>query len=136
MCQALVGLDRQPMFSEVSEKGLADRRGWRKSGKEKEAQRLTFWVRRPPGGVGVFHAEGWWPKTSCPPSKVCLPWVWKRGMWDVPGFLAGCPGPEAVFKKFVQKNFVRIFRSLARKSLPYHRFRPFFCTLFPIPPYE
>ena len=79
---------------------------------EKRAQRLTFWVRRPPGGVGVFHAEGWWPKTSCPPSKVCLPWVSKRGIWDVPGFLPGCPGPLAVFKKFVQKNFVRIFRSL------------------------
>ena len=79
---------------------------------EKRAQRLTFWVRRPLGGVGVFHAEGWWPKTSCPPSKVCLPWVSKRGIWDVPGFLPGCPGPLALFKKFVPKNFVRVFRSL------------------------
>ena len=25
---------------------------------EKRVQRLTFWVRRPPGGVGVFHAKG------------------------------------------------------------------------------
>ena len=57
---------------------------------EKRAQRLTFWVRRPPGGVGVFHAMGWWPKSSCPPSKVCLPWVSKRGIWDVPGILPGC----------------------------------------------
>ena len=79
---------------------------------EKRAQRLSFWVRRPPGGVGVFHAKGWWPKTSCPPSKLCLPWVSKRGIRDVPGILPGCPGPLAVFKKFVQKNFVRIFRSL------------------------
>ena len=79
---------------------------------EKRAQRLTFWVRRPPGGVGVFHSKGWWPKTSCPPSKVCLPWVSKRGIWDVPGILPGCPGPLGVFKKFVQKSFVRIFRSL------------------------
>ena len=82
-------------------------------GQEKRAQRLTFWVRRPPGGVGVFPAKGWWPKSSCPPSKVCLPWVSKRGIWDVPGILPGCPGPPGVFKKFVQKKFVRIFRSLS-----------------------
>ena len=59
---------------------------------EKRAQRLPFWVRRPPGGVGVFRAKGWWPQSSCPPSKVCLPWVLKRGIWDVPGILPGCPG--------------------------------------------
>ena len=85
---------------------------WRKFRQEKRAQRLSFWVWRPPGGVGVFHAKGWWPKTSCPPSKLCLPWVSKRGIRDVPGILPGCPGPLAVFKKLVQKNFVRIFRSL------------------------
>ena len=79
---------------------------------EKRAQRLTFWVRRPPGRVGVFHTKGWWPKTSCCPSKVCLPWASKRGIWDVPGILPGCPGPLGVFKKFVLKKFVRIFRSL------------------------
>ena len=33
---------------------------------EKRAQRLTLWVRRPPGGMGVFHAKGWWSKSSCP----------------------------------------------------------------------
>ena len=43
----------------------------------KRGQRLSFWVRRPPGEVGVFHAKGWWPESSCPPSKVCLPWVSK-----------------------------------------------------------
>ena len=79
---------------------------------KKRAQRLSFWVWTPPGGVGVFHAKGWWPKASCPPSKLCLPWVSKRGVRDVPGILPGCPGPLAVFKKFVQKNFVRVFRSL------------------------
>ena len=83
-----------------------------KIGQEKRAQRLAFWVRRPPGGVGVFRAKGWWPKTSCPPSKVCLPWVSKRRIWDVPRILLGCPGPLGVFKKFVQKKFVFIFRSL------------------------
>ena len=84
---------------------------------EKRAQRLTFWVRRPPGGVGAFHAKGWWPKTSCPPSKLCFPWVSKRGIRDVPGILPGCPGPLAVFKKFVQKNFVCIFRSLKKQQI-------------------
>ena len=49
------------------------------------ARMVTFWVRRPPGGVGFFHAKGRWSKSSCPPSKVCLPWVWKEGTcWDVP----------------------------------------------------
>ena len=79
---------------------------------EKRARRLTFWVRRPPGGVGVFHLKGWWPKTSCLPSKVRLPWVSKGGIRDVPRILLGCPGPLAAFKKLVQKKFVCIFRSL------------------------
>ena len=70
---------------------------------EKRAQRLSFWVRRPPGGVGVFHAKGWWPKSSCPPSKLCLPWVSKRGIRDVPGILPGCPGPLGVFKSLCEK---------------------------------
>ena len=32
---------------------------------------------------------------------------------DVPGIMPGCPGPLRVFKKFVPKKFVRIFRSLS-----------------------
>ena len=64
---------------------------------------------------GVFHAKGWWPKTSCCPAKVCLPWVSKRGIWDVPGTLPGCPGPLEFFKKLVLKKFVRIFRSLIKE---------------------
>ena len=81
---------------------------------EKRPQRLTVWVRRLPGGVarvGVFHAKGWWPKSSCPASKVCLPWVSKRGIWDVPGILPGCPGPLGVFKKLVQKGSRAFSRS-------------------------
>ena len=76
---------------------------------ENRAQRLTIWVRRPPGGVGVFHAKGWWSKSSCPPLKVCLPWVWKWGTWDVPGILPGCPGALRVFENSLQERFVRIF---------------------------
>ena len=57
-----------------------------------------------PVGWGSSTRRGWWPKTSCPPSKLCLPWVSKRGIRDVPGILPGCPGPLAVFKKFVQKK--------------------------------
>ena len=30
-------------------------------------------------------------------------------IWDVSGILLGCPGPLAVFKKFVQTKFVRFF---------------------------
>ena len=44
----------------------------------RRAQRLTFWVQRPSGGVGVFHAKGWWPRSSPPPSKVCFPWNFAR----------------------------------------------------------
>ena len=61
--------------------------------------------------IPVFHAKGWWPKSSCPPSKVCLPWVSKRGIRDVLGLLPGCPGPLGMFRKFVLKKFVGIFRS-------------------------
>ena len=62
--------------------------------------------------MGVLHAIGWWPKSSCCPSKVCLPWVSKGGIWDVPGILPGCPGPLRAFKKFVCKKVRAHFRSL------------------------
>ena len=59
---------------------------------------------------GSGHAKGWGSKSSCPPSKVCLPWVSKGGTWHITGILPGCPGPLGVFKKFVQqKKFVLIF---------------------------
>ena len=82
---------------------------WPRLRQEKTAQRLTFWVWRLPGGVGVFHAKGWWPKTSCSPSKVCLPWVSKRGIWDVPAILPGCPGPWKCPKSLCFKKFLRFF---------------------------
>ena len=48
--------------------------------------------------------KGWWSKSSCSPSKVCFPWVWKGGTWDILGILPGCPGLLGLFKKLVQKT--------------------------------
>ena len=82
--------------SEVSSKNQiksgskSDRKQLKLIRQEKRAQRLSFWVRRPPGGVGVFHVKGWWPKTSCPPSKVCLPWVSIGVSLSVTGSLPFC----------------------------------------------
>ena len=56
---------------------------------EKRAQRLTFRVRRPPGGVGVFHAKGWWPKSSCPPSKSLSSLGFEERNLGCPGNFAG-----------------------------------------------
>ena len=60
-------------------------------------------VQRSPGGVGVFHAKGWWPKSSCPPSKVCLPWASKReesGMSREFCRMSRTPGGVLCAKKF------------------------------------
>ena len=38
-------------------------------------------------------------KVRALPRKVCLPWVSKRGIWDVPGILPGCPGPPGGVQK-------------------------------------
>ena len=62
--------------------------------------------------MGIFHAKGWGSSSSCPPSKVCLPWVSKGGTWDVPGILLGCPDPCGCSRSLRKKTFVRIFRSL------------------------
>ena len=56
---------------------------------------------------------------ALPRNFVFLPWVSKRGVWEVPGILPGCPGPLGVFKKIVQKKFVRIFRSLLHESIQF-----------------
>ena len=37
----------------------------------------------------VFHAKGWWPKNSWPPSKVRLPWVFEEKNLRCPGNFAG-----------------------------------------------
>ena len=83
-------------------------------------------------GWGSSTRRGWWPKTSCPPSKVCLPWVSKKGIWDVPRILPGCPGPLGVFEKLVQKNFVPIFRSLRTGVWKCHALGAFLQTPAPV----
>ena len=55
-------------------------------------------------GWGSSTRRGGGRKVRALLRKVCLPCVSKRGMWDVPGILPGCPGPLGVFKKLVQKK--------------------------------
>ena len=86
------------------------------SGKGKRAQRLTLWVLRPPGGVGVFRAKGWWLKSSCSPLKVCVLWVSKRGIWDVPGNFAGMSRTPGGVQKVCAKK-VRAHFSFSKEAL-------------------
>ena len=97
----------------VSSSGVGS--GRHREGRREGVELLKDFHRRP-GGVGVFHAKGRGSKSSCPPSKVYLPWVFREGSWDVHGILPGCPGPLGVSKKFVQKKFVRLFLFLYRSS--------------------
>ena len=76
---------------------------WPLSRQEKRAQRLTFWVWRPPGGVWALPREGVVAEKFVLSTKVCLPWVSERGIWDVPGILPGCPRPLGVFKVRAKK---------------------------------
>ena len=55
------------------------------------------------------------------PLKVCLPWVSKVGIWDVPGILQGRPGPVGGLQEVLaKKKFVLILRPLVsvRKVFP------------------
>ena len=90
------------------------------SRKEKRAQTSTFWVRRRPGGVGVFHAKWWQSKSSFPPSKV----RYFSGKPSENKLCHGCAGNFAgmsrtpgVFKKFVQNVCAR-FLAAAELSAP------------------
>ena len=62
-------------------------------------------------GWGSFTHRGGGRKVRALPRKFVF-LGFRTGIWDVPGILLGCPGPLGVFKKFVQKKFVRISRSL------------------------
>ena len=46
-------------------------------------------------------------------------WVVKRGLWDVPRILPGCPRPLGVFKKLMQKHSCAFFvpYSVTRENL-------------------
>ena len=50
-------------------------------------------------------ARGWWPKSSRPPSKVCLPWVSKREIWDAG--MSQTPG--GVQKSLCKKSLCAFF---------------------------
>ena len=76
--------------------------------------RTRIWAR-------ILGWESWWPKSSCPPSKVCLPWVSKRGIWDVPGILLGYPGSLGVFRSL--KGMVLKKYSLTRLQKRFRQFR-------------
>ena len=78
---------------------------------EKRAQRITFWVRGQPGGVGVFHLKGWWSKSSYPPSKVCFPWV-SSGMPQE--FCQDVPDPWGCSKSLCKKKLMLIYRFLVK----------------------
>ena len=53
---------------------------------------------------GALPREGVLAEKFVPSLKSLSSLASKRGLWDVPGILPGCPGPLGVFKKFVQKS--------------------------------
>ena len=65
-----------------------------------------------PVGWGSFTRRGGGRKVRALPPKVCLPWVSKRGIWDVPGIFAGMSRTPGGVQKVCAKKFARIFRSL------------------------
>ena len=67
-------------------------------------------------GWGSSTRRGGGQKLRAPPRSLSS-LVSKRGIWDVLAILPGSPGPLGVFKKFVLKKFVRIFRSLTLEEL-------------------
>ena len=81
-------------------------------GARKRTQRLAFWVRGPAGGVGVFHAKGWWPKSSRPPLEKFVFLAFRREGSGMSRNFAGMSWTLGELKKFEQKKFVRIFHSL------------------------
>ena len=60
-------------------------------------------------GSSTRTSRGGGQKVRARTRKVCLPWVWKRGIWDVPGILLGCPrtlgGVRKVRAKKVRAHF-------------------------------
>ena len=75
--------------------------------KKKEHKCHLFGSRDRPVGWGSSKRRGGDRKVRALPRKFVV-----LGPWTYLEILPGCPGPLRVFKKFVQKKFVRIFRSL------------------------
>ena len=59
-------------------------------------------------GWGASTRRGGGQKIRALPRKFVFLGL-KRGIGDVPGILPGCPGPQGVFKKFVQKSSCAFF---------------------------
>ena len=80
------------------------------SGKKKRAQRLSFWVRRPPGGVGGLPREGVVAENFALETLSSLGFEERNP--GCPGNFAGMSRTPGGVQKVCAKNFVRIFRSL------------------------
>ena len=102
---------------------------------EKRAQRLSFFGSGDrPVGWGSSTRRGGGRKLRARPRNFVFLGFRREESGMSREFCRDVPGPLAVFKKFVQKNFVRIFRSLdlaasTRKSLAITIVR-FWCTRF------
>ena len=83
---------------------------------EKKAQRLTFCVRRLPGGVVVFHAKGWGLKSSCPFPNLLWVGLRRRELGISREFCRDVPDPRGVQKDSAKKMFVLIFGPYPRAS--------------------
>ena len=75
----------------------------------KRSTNSNFWLRIPSGGVGVFHVNGWGPKSSACPQN---PGKQTFGQ-DIPGFLPGYPSGAQWRPKSSRKTMLySIFLSL------------------------
>ena len=76
---------------------------------EKRAQRLSFWVRRPPGGVGVFHAKGVVAKNFVPALETLSSLGFEERNPGCPGNFAGMSrtpgGVQKVCAKKLRAHF-------------------------------
>ena len=77
----------------------------------KKAQRLTFWVRRPPVWWGSSTRRGGGRRVRALPRKFVL-LGFEEGNLGCPGDFAGMSRTPESSKSLCNKKFVRIFRSL------------------------
>ena len=75
--------------------------------------------------MGVFHAKGWWPKSSYPRKFVFLGFrIEESGMSRE--FCRDVPDPWGCSKSLCKKKFVRIFRSLKSGKEKAHKHKQIF----------